>query len=69
MRTKHYLFLVLWITPKSRAKVCAQLRILKPPGSLLLTVPMGDFGVILTLCYLEYVFHVVFCILLLVIYM
>ena len=31
------LFLVLGITPKSRAKVCAQWRILKPPGSLLAT--------------------------------
>ena len=31
------LFLVLRITPKSRAKVCAQWRIPKPPGSLLAT--------------------------------
>ena len=31
------MFLVLRITPKSRAKVCAQWRILKPPGSLLAT--------------------------------
>ena len=32
------LFLVLWTTPKSRAKVCAQLRMsLSPPGSLLAT--------------------------------
>ena len=33
------LFLVLGIAPKSRAKVCAQWRILKPPppGSLLAT--------------------------------
>ena len=29
------LFLVLRTTPKSRAKVCVQWRILKPPGSLL----------------------------------
>ena len=35
MRTEHLLFLVLRITPKSRAKVCAQWRILGPPGSLL----------------------------------
>ena len=35
MQTQHYLFLVLGITPKSRAKVCTQWRILKPPGSLL----------------------------------
>ena len=34
---QHYLFLVLGIAPKSRAKVCAQWRILKPPGSLLAT--------------------------------
>ena len=31
------IFLVLRITPKSRAKVCAQWRIPKPPGSLLVT--------------------------------
>ena len=31
------LFLVLGIAPKSRAKVCAQWRILKPPGSLFAT--------------------------------
>ena len=31
------MFLVLGIAPKSRAKVCAQWRILKPPGSLLAT--------------------------------
>ena len=37
MRTEHWLFLVLRITPKSRAKVCVQWRILKPPGSLLAT--------------------------------
>ena len=37
MRTEHKLFLVVRITPKSRAKVCAQWRILKPPGSLLAT--------------------------------
>ena len=37
MRTEHELFLVLRITPKSRAKVCAQWRILKPRGSLLAT--------------------------------
>ena len=37
MRTEHQLFLVLRITPKSRAKVCAQWRILKPPDSLLVT--------------------------------
>ena len=30
-------FYTLRITPKSRAKVCAQLRILKPPDSLLAT--------------------------------
>ena len=37
MRTEHCLFLVLRITPKSKAKVCTQWRILKPPGSLLAT--------------------------------
>ena len=37
MITEHKLFLVLGIAPKSRAKVCAQWRILKPPGSLLAT--------------------------------
>ena len=31
------MFLVLRITPKSRAKVCEQWRILKTPGSLLAT--------------------------------
>ena len=31
------LFLVLRITPKSRAKVCAQWRVLNSPGSLLAT--------------------------------
>ena len=31
------MFLVLRITSKSRTKVCAQWRILKPPGSLLAT--------------------------------
>ena len=31
------MFLVLGITPDSRAKVCALWRILKPPGSLLAT--------------------------------
>ena len=31
------MFLVLRVAPKSRAKVCAQWRILKPPGSLLAT--------------------------------
>ena len=31
------MFLVLRITPKSRAKVCAQWRILKLPGGLLAT--------------------------------
>ena len=36
MLTEHKLFLVLGIAPKSRAKICAQWRILKPPpGSLL----------------------------------
>ena len=43
MGTKHYLFHVLGITPKSRAKVCAQLRVLKPPGSLLLTILRQGF--------------------------
>ena len=38
MRTEHLLFIVLRITPKSRAKVCAQLKdVLKRPGSLLAT--------------------------------
>ena len=37
MLTKHKLSLVLGIAPKSRAKVCAQWRILKLPGSLLAT--------------------------------
>ena len=32
------MFLVLRITPKSRAKVCAAEDVHKPPGSLLLTV-------------------------------
>ena len=32
-----FLVHVLRITPKSRAKVCAQWRILKPPGNLLAT--------------------------------
>ena len=40
MRTEHYLFHVLGIMPKSRAKVCMQWRILKSFGSLLLTVLM-----------------------------
>ena len=31
------MFLVLGMAPKSRAKVCTQWRILKPPGSLLAT--------------------------------
>ena len=30
-------FISNFITPKSRGKVCAQWRILKPPGSLLAT--------------------------------
>ena len=38
MRTKHSLFHVLGNTPKPRAKVSVQWRILKPRGSLLLTV-------------------------------
>ena len=38
MQTKHSLFHVLGKTPKSRAKVSIQWRILKPRGSLLLTV-------------------------------
>ena len=38
VQAEHWLFLVLWITPKSRAKVCAQWRMsLRPPGSLLAT--------------------------------
>ena len=38
MLTEHSLFLVLGIASKSRAKVCAEWRILKPPpGSLLAT--------------------------------
>ena len=37
MRTEHLLVLVLRITPKSRANVFAQWRILKPLGSLLAT--------------------------------
>ena len=37
MRTNHLLFLVPRPTPKSRAKVCAQWRILNFPGSLLAT--------------------------------
>ena len=37
MLTEHKLFLVLGIAPKSRAKVCAQWRIFKPPSSLLAT--------------------------------
>ena len=40
MRTEHYLFYVhvLEITPKSNTKVCSQCRIIKQPGSLLVTV-------------------------------
>ena len=34
MRTEHYLFLVLESTPKSRAKVCAQLRMSFSPQEL-----------------------------------
>ena len=48
------MFLVLGIAPKSRAKVCAQWRILKPPGSLLATDRShegGGFGVVLTKCF------------------
>ena len=37
MRTDYYFFLVIRITPKSRVKVCAQWRIVKPPGGLLAT--------------------------------
>ena len=37
MKTEHELLLVLRSAPKSRAKVCAQWRILKPLGSLLAT--------------------------------
>ena len=38
MQTEHLLFLVIRITPKSRAKVYAQWRMsLGPPGSLLAT--------------------------------
>ena len=38
MRTEHYLFLVLRIVPKCRAKVCAQWRMsLSPPTRLLAT--------------------------------
>ena len=54
MRTEHFkLFLVLRITPKSRAKVCAQWRILKHPGSLLASDRSrgGGFGVIRTECF------------------
>ena len=49
------MFLVLRITSKARAKVCAQWRILKPPGNLLATdrskvvilvsFLLNDFGV------------------------
>ena len=67
------MFLVLRITPKSRAKVCAQWRILKPPhpGSLLATD--RSKAVVLVLFLLN-VFGVgvscrIFCILLLFIYM
>ena len=66
MRTERQLFLVLGITPKS--KVCAQWKILKPPVACYCLLG-GDFGVILTFCYLIQGFHVVFCFLLLVIYM
>ena len=47
------MFLVLRITPKSRAKVCAQWRILKAPGSLLATDRSKALvlGVILTKCF------------------
>ena len=53
MRTEHKLFIVLRITPKSRAKVCAQWRILKPPGSLLATGRSKAvvLGVILIKCF------------------
>ena len=37
MRTDHKLFLVLRITPKSSAKVCAQWRILVPRSGVLAT--------------------------------
>ena len=58
MRTEHHLFHVLGIAPYSRAKVCAQWKILESPhphGSILLTTALevGDIGVVLTSCELE----------------
>ena len=37
MLTEQLLFLILGIAPKSRAKVCAQWRILKPPPGRMLS--------------------------------
>ena len=61
------MFLVLGIASKSRAKVCAQWRILKPPGSLLATdrskavVLVWFFLNVLSRCFVsEFVFFVVY---------
>ena len=60
MRTELYLFLVLRITPKSRGEgLCTVEDVLKPPSVAStdrFTNVRGNFGVILTLCYLENVF-------------
>ena len=50
MRTEHYLFHVLRITPKYMANVCAQWRMSLSP---LVSCYGGDFGVVLALCILE----------------
>ena len=51
-RTEHELFLVLRITPNSRANVCAKGRMsLSAPVACYLPLLEGDVGVILTLLF------------------
>ena len=48
MRTEHFLFHVIGITPKPRMKFVYQFRKPRPSDSLLLTFEGGDIDVIIT---------------------
>ena len=53
MRTQHKLFIVLRITPKSRAKVCTQWRMSLSPRLLATDRSKAVILVSFLLCYLE----------------
>ena len=69
MPTEHWLFLVQRVAPRSGRGFARGGGVLPPPGGLLLDVLGRWFLCCSCLVFLKWMFHVVFCILLLVIYM